>query len=191
MRFYIKNKRVHITILLTVVFSLLFIHITKAVTAEPGTPEDPLVSQSYVDSKIAAITNELNNLKQSVQNSTQIASLETRVKALETDVAALKQQTPDGQTAQGAKYEVIGPLQPGKQIITGESTEIVLRSGAASAISSEKGGVADLISGADLIMGQNVPLNHLLLVPRNDGRGITITGNNEAWVLIRGSYTIR
>lgn len=182
------KKKIHILLMMTLTFSFLFIHITSAVTAEPGTPEDPIVSQSYVDAKIAAITGELNNLKQQVQGSGQAGALEQKIKDIETEMASLKQQIGSGQ-AQGGKYEVVGPLLPGQKIIAGESTEIVLRGGAATAIASTNGGVADLITGVDMATGENIPLNHLLLVPRNDGRGISIT--KEAWVMVRGSYTIR
>lgn len=166
MKFLRGTKIIHIVLTLVVASSFTLIHITRAATAEPGTPEDPVVSQSYVDAKIAALTSEINVLKQQLQN------------------------TQPGQPAQGAKYEVVGPLQPGKQIIAGESTEIVVRAGGATAIASDKGGVADLITGTDLGTGANVPVNHLLLIPRNDGRGITIT-KAETYVLVRGSYSVR
>ena len=169
MKFLRGTKRVHILLIMTVTISFLFIHITRALTAEPGTTEDPIVSQSYVDAKIAALTGEISNLKQ--------------------QLAAVGSQ-PTQPVQGGAKFEVIGPLQPGKQIIAGESTEIIVRGAPAVAIASDKGGVTDLIAGADIGTGQNVPLNHLLLVPRNDGRGVTVT-KAETWVLMRGSYTIK
>lgn len=170
MRFIRGTKRVHILLVLTVAFSFLFLHITRAVTAEPGTTEDPIVSQSYVDAKVAALTGEINALKQQLSSG--------------------GGQQPGQPVQEGAKFEVIGPLQPGKQIIAGESTEVVVRAGGAVAIASDKGGVTDLIAGADIATGQNVPLNHLLLIPRNDGRGLTVT-KAETWVMIRGSYTIK
>lgn len=161
---FIKSKKiVHIALLTIFVMSVVGGTVSSAAGAEPGTAGDPVVSQSYVDSKVNDLTNQIN---------------------------ALKQQIPQGTSGQpqAAKFQVIGPVAAGKKIIAGESTEIVLRGGSATAISSQYGGVADLITGTDLQTGTKVPLNHLLLVPRDDGRGITIT--SEAWVLIRGSYTI-
>ena len=115
MNFIRGNKRVHILLILATAFSLLFIHIAKAVTAEPGTPEDPIVSQSYVDSKISALSNELNILKQQMQSNTQSSSqLDTKVKAIESELSDLKKQV-QIQSGQGGKFEVVGPVQPGKR----------------------------------------------------------------------------
>ena len=49
-------------------------------------------------------------------------------------------------------------------------------------------GVSDLTSGIDLMTGMQVETNHLLLVPRDDGRGILVS--TEAWVMVRGDYII-
>ena len=80
-------------------------------------------------------------------------------------------------------------LQPGQSLIGDEGTEIILRSGEGTAIDNGANGVSDISGGRDLMSGMKVELNHLLLIPRGDGRGIKVT--TEAWVLIRGSYTIR
>lgn len=80
-------------------------------------------------------------------------------------------------------------LQPGQSLIGGEGTEIILRSGEGTAIDNGANGVSDISGSRDLMSGMKVELNHLLLVPRGDGRGIKVS--TEAWVLIRGSYTIR
>ena len=79
-------------------------------------------------------------------------------------------------------------LAEGQRLIGGESAEIILRSGEASAIDNGENGIADLTSGADLITGSKVELNHLLIVPRDDGRGITAL--TEVWVMVRGDYEI-
>lgn len=164
---FIKNKKIiHIALLTIMTLAVVGGTVSSAAGAEPGTSGDPVVSQSYVDAKVADLNNQISALKQQISQGTSGTS---------------------GQP-QAAKFQVIGPVAPGKKIITGESTEIVLRSGTATAIGSQYGGVADLITGTDLQTGSNVPVNHLLLVPRDDGRGIAIT--SEAWVLIRGSYTI-
>jgi len=104
----------------------------------PGSPEDPLVSRAYVDSKL--------------------------------------------------KFKVV-ELGPGK-IVTGYSgTEIILRAGQATVIDSELGGLADVTAGRDLRFGQEVPNNHLLVVPRDDGRGIHAV--SPIIILVRGNYTIK
>ncbi|MCL2060076.1 MAG: hypothetical protein FWH01_13670 [Oscillospiraceae bacterium] len=76
-----------------------------------------------------------------------------------------------------------------QRVIFGAGAEMVLRTGGAQAIRGEHGALVDLISGRDFEAGENVPLNHLILSPRDDNRGIRISDN--AWILIRGPYEIR
>ncbi|MDR2356406.1 MAG: hypothetical protein LBE16_09510 [Clostridiales Family XIII bacterium] len=77
----------------------------------------------------------------------------------------------------------------GRQLIGGAGAEIILRSGEAAIISNESNGVSDLTGGADLMTGAPVQPNHLLLVPRDDGRGLA--AHSDLWVMVRGSYTIQ
>jgi len=79
-------------------------------------------------------------------------------------------------------------LMEGQRLIGGEGTEIILRSGEATAIDNGYNGVSNLTTGMDLMTGHYVSVNNLLLVPRNDGRGIVAV--SEVWVLVRGSFTI-
>jgi hypothetical protein len=76
----------------------------------------------------------------------------------------------------------------GLRVIGGAGAEIILRSGEAAAIGNENNGVSDLTDGLDLPTGAVVQQNHLLLVPRDDGRGIAAT--TDMWVMVRGAYTI-
>ena len=79
-------------------------------------------------------------------------------------------------------------LTMGQKLIGDEGTEIILRSGIATAIDNGANGVSDITAGVDLMTGYDVGLNHLLLIPRNDGRGITAV--TDIWVMVRGNYTI-
>jgi hypothetical protein len=80
-------------------------------------------------------------------------------------------------------------LTAGQKLIGGEGTEVILRSGEATAIDNGANGVSDVTGASDLMTGQTIALNHLLLIPRSDGRGLhAIT---EAWVMVRGSYSIQ
>ena len=140
------NKRKLYTILLSVTVLIAATAAVGAETYEPGSENDPVVTKSYVDSKIAAISS-------------------------------------DGEGS------VFQPVDAGDKLIGGEGTEIILRSGEAKAITNGTNGISDLTSGKDLSQGAAISQNHLLLVPRADGRGISaVTGT---WVLIKGSYTIQ
>lgn len=80
-------------------------------------------------------------------------------------------------------------LTEGQRLIGNEGTEVILRSGEATAIDNGANGVSDVTGAKDLMTGQNVAQNHLLLIPRSDGRGIQ--ANTEIWVMVRGAYTIQ
>ncbi|MHC1721624.1 MAG: hypothetical protein AB9836_00315 [Aminipila sp.] len=80
-------------------------------------------------------------------------------------------------------------LTAGQKLIGGEGAEIILRSGEATAIDNGANGVSDLTIGTDLMTGSQVVTNHLLLVPRNDGRGIKAV--TDIWVMVRGTYTVQ
>lgn len=80
-------------------------------------------------------------------------------------------------------------LTAGQKLIGNEGTEVILRSGEASAIDNGANGVSDLTGATDLMTGQAVAQNHLLLIPRSDGRGIL--ASTEVWVMVRGGYTIQ
>ena len=79
-------------------------------------------------------------------------------------------------------------MAPGKRLVAGAGTELILRSGNATVVDSESGGLSDVTDGVDLRKGTQVPRNHLLIVPRDDGRGIT--AQSEVIVLVRGDYRI-
>lgn len=128
----------------------------------PGTAGDPVVSKSYVDAQIAALEAKLDDTLDAIGGgSVSVAN---------------------------AKFEIV-KVDSGKKVIAGASAEIILRSGSATAIASQSGGVADLTGGTDLKTGTSVPKNHLLLVPADDGRGIKCT--SMSYVMVKGDYSIK
>jgi len=78
----------------------------------------------------------------------------------------------------------------GQRIIGGEGTEIILRGGQATAFTSGPDGLVNVTFGTELFGGESIPANHLLIVPRADGRGVNVH-SAEAWFIIRGEYTIQ
>jgi hypothetical protein len=77
----------------------------------------------------------------------------------------------------------------GKTLYGEAGTEIVLRMGKGNIVATTKGGVADLTSGYDLSDGTEIPPNHHLIVPVDDGRGIKVT--EKTLVLVKGGYAIK
>ncbi len=158
-----RIRRIHIVMWVLISVFLLF-GIARAVNPEPGSDEDPLVAKSYVDQQIALLQN-------------QIASISG---------------AQDGETAGSVSFKVV-ELSDGQILTAGQGTEIILRVGTATAISGENGdGLADVTSGLgtkhDLKTGQTVPVNHLLVVSRNDGRGLK--AENRVILLVKGPYSI-
>ncbi len=75
------------------------------------------------------------------------------------------------------------------QLVGEGGTEIVLRAGVGSAVASASGGLLDASDGVDLAHGAEVWKNHLLVVPRTDGRGVLAQTN--AIFLVKGIYSIK
>lgn len=84
---------------------------------------------------------------------------------------------------------VVVELAAGQRLEGGAGTQIIVRSGTARAIGSASGGMCDVTSGKDLANNERIAANHLLLVPRDDGRGIV--AESKVWVMVRGVYTIK
>ena len=83
---------------------------------------------------------------------------------------------------------VVVEVQAGQKVIGGEGTEMVLRGGSATAIDNGVDGISDLTTGKDLKSPTKIEKNHLLLVPRDDGRGISCS--THAYVMVKGGYTV-
>ena len=84
-------------------------------------------------------------------------------------------------------------MPAGKSLICKDGTEIILRSGEARAIAIVVNGVmnglTDITVGKDLAMEENIIANHLLIIPRDDGRGARALTNS--FFLVKGDYEIR
>ena len=132
---------------------------TAISAADPGTSGDPLVTKSYVDE---AISNLLNVLSGGTSGSLS--------------------------TSQGEAFVPVKVVL-GEKVIGGEGAEIILRSGNAVSYTSGEDGIIDVTSGQEFYNNSNLEKNHLLIVPRDDGRGALIT-SEEAWFIIKGDYTI-
>jgi len=62
------------------------------------------------------------------------------------------------------------------QVLKGQAgMELIVRRGQALVVDPVGNGIPDLTSGIDISAGSSVPVNHLMLIPREDGRGIRTT----------------
>ena len=150
-----KMKKQGIALIVVLALCLTATIAIAAASGDAGSSDDPLVSKSYVDEKIA-------DLKASLSGNS-------------------------GGSETGA-YRAIS-LEEGQTLVGKEGTEIILRSGEATAIDNCSNGISDLTVGKDLWTGDAVLTNHQLLVPRADGR--CIKAKTIIWVMVRGGYTIQ
>lgn len=158
------------TMVLTLAVGVLIGQIGSASSGStPGSADDPLVTKSYVDQKLANLGS-TGNTGTTPAPAPSTGGSTTPVAGVDTFTVV---QVPAGKTLKG-----------------GEGTEMILRSGSATIIASSNGGVTDITGGQDLAQGVAVDKNHMLLIPRNDGRGLKI-GDYQAFVMVRGTYTIQ
>lgn len=177
MKNFLKNKRK--PFLLITIFSMFLV---VAFAAEPGSEGDPLISLSYFENKIEQLKTEVTeSLTESMKRALS-TELETMQKDLNKTVNEVKEQA---KTATSGSFSLI-TLAENEILICETGTEIIVRSGRCIAVSTETGGISDTTDGIDIQNGEVIPKNHLLVIPKNDGRGIRceVTGA----VMIKGSY---
>ncbi len=179
MKVTLNKKVVSAVVITTVLLTALFIN-GSAEGTTPGSEADPVVTQSYVELKSEQTKYYIDSLI--TKNNQEVASLKTQLSELTQKV---NQSSGSGS---GAAMESV-LIVKGKTLLTGAGTEVILRTGAATALKGVGGGIADVTKGKDLIAGEIVSFNHLLISAKEDGRGMKIT--QDAYVMIRGAYTIK
>lgn len=154
-------------IILIVVIAL---SLTTAILAAPGDSSDPIVVLSYLNQRISNLINDYK-----------LDTLNDKISQLEDEI------NNSGNSTGGQSLEIV-EIFSGEKIICREGTELILRGGEAIIIGSDLGGISDVTMGKDLVSTMAVPANHLLIVPRNDGRGVYT--NNYAIFMVRGGYEV-
>ena len=206
-----------IIIIIIAVTGFVLLHMALAATAaEPGTDENPLVAKDYVDEKISELAARIDAIMKMLQPAASPAAVSPLVSPMNSpvntpqSVPATVSPYPASPTAPGpaATGAVSGTTPPPGQgrnmirtqgfevvnvkawrtLIAGAGTEIIVRSGKVKALGGPGGGLSDVTTGTDLKTGQVVPPNHLIIIPRDDGRGLKTA--SEAWIMVKGTYTI-
>lgn len=175
-------------------------------TTAGASNSDPLVTLSYLNNTvIPKITEDVKNAvleilrteeKTAEENGEETDTpTETPTETPETPTETPTEETPAEEIDLSAlKYTVVSLSQGQKLMAKGadtESTEIILRSGTATAISPfAEQGVADLTASVELYNGDPLVKNNYCIIPRgSDGRGICAT-SGVAYILVRGEYEI-
>ncbi|MEK4513104.1 hypothetical protein [Paenibacillus sp. FSL K6-2524] len=142
------------------------------VTNQPGTADDPVVTKSYVD--------------QQIQQAIKGGGGSTSTPTAPTTPPSI------GENSDSSAEMKIVEVKPGKILVASAGTEFIVRAGKAILYSEDKNGVADLTDGKDIVGGEAVTNNHLLLFPK-EGRGIQVKEGNtyNLTVIVRGGYQIK
>ncbi len=148
----------------TLIFVVVCLIVSTIISfASPGDNNDPLVTLSYITDVL------LPDIDSRIEK-----EVETNVTEAMADVS-------------NTSFVLVN-VNANQKIIGDEGTEFVLRSGSGKIVATNQGGVADLTAGSDLPNGTDIPMNHHLLVPRSDSRGMVFT--TDAIVLVKGTYTV-
>lgn len=76
------------------------------------------------------------------------------------------------------------------QVLKGRAgTELIVRRGQATVVDNTTNGIPDVTAGVDIRANDAAPLNHLLVIPREDGRGIKAM--SPVVVMYRGGAVIQ
>lgn len=153
------NKRMKRTIMGLSMGALLLA--SSMAFSEPGSEKDPLVTLSYVNDKI-------ENLKDYI---------DVKIGNLSQGSASLE------------GLEIV-ELKSGQKLIAKAGTEIIIRGGKSTAygVKVDKG-LADVTKGVDIDNEKDpLPFNHLLIIPRDDGRGAY--AHSDSVFMVKGAYEI-
>ncbi|MBQ0102451.1 MAG: hypothetical protein KBT31_06630 [Firmicutes bacterium] len=153
-----------------IVASLLTVF--AAADSEYTTADDPLVSLSYVNDVLGP----------------EIA--ENVMKKIEADYVKAE----DIANISGGNYTAVS-LSKGQTVMAKGVCEIIITEGSATALITSATnirngvGISDLTAGNYVINGSPLLVNHYLVIPKADGRGLTAASDNVN-ILIRGEYNI-
>ena len=155
----LKKSKIILSIASVLFAGSLMTNAFAGTTGEPGSVDDPIITKSYVDEQISL-------LKQSLTGdiTTQPTSPGTVVPIIVVELTA------------------------GDRLIGKAGTEIIVRSGKVVASGDGSNGIPNVTAGVDIRIGNTIPLNHQLIIPRDDGRGFK--AQDKVFALIRGDYKI-
>lgn len=159
----------------------------NASSGDPATVSDPLVTKSYVDKLNAELKKEVQAMIGQGGTGTSQPTNMTEIYAyIDNKFASI---SGNGGNGSGSGFVVV-EVAAGKKIIGNESTEMIVRSGKAEVIANKSGeGLSDVTSGNDIKGGVEVELNHLLIVPRSDNRGLSVV--KKSFIMVKGGYTLQ
>lgn len=194
-------KSVIVVVMLVVAFGAA--HFVPA-SAQPGTANDPLVPRSYVDRQVAELRAEIAELRTVINYMTPgFTPTDAPISGVEREMLFTEMiqyfESVYGEFLNSLATMTIGegagqvvPFTPlnipaGQMLIAEAGAEFIVRSGLATAVSGPDG-MVNVTTGRDIVNGNRIPANNLLLVPRSDGRGFI--AETDVWVMFKGGFQI-
>ncbi|KZE70218.1 hypothetical protein AV545_20470 [Paenibacillus jamilae] len=158
-------------------------------SGQPGTADDPVVTKSYVDQKIAQA---VKGGVSSSSTSSKTASSTAPATNTTTSMSSVTSNAAKSSTVEQTEALKVVDVKPGQKLIAKAGAEFILRNGNAVVYSMDASGVIDITSGTEIVHNQAVEKNHLLSFPR-EGRGIQVKEGQKFGlvVMVRGGYTIQ
>jgi len=178
-----KSRKTGIIVLTAIILVFSAVVISAADGITPGSEQDPIVTQSYVEQKSEQIKYYIDSLI-----AQETAKLKTELELKEQEIAKLREEIKDAAKAAG-KFQVV-EMQKGQMLIAGEGAEIIPRSGKFSAIEDAFGGLSDITAAKDLKNGEAVVNNHMLIAARGEGRGLKALAD-KSFLIIKGTYSLQ
>lgn len=160
-------------------------------SGQPGTADDPVVTKSYVDQKIAQAIKGETPASSTTSTTTNTATPTTSAASNVTKSGASSIDKASTAVGQNEELKVVD-VKPGQKLIAKAGSEFILRNGYAVVYSMDASGAVDITSGTEIIHNQAVEKNHLLSFPR-EGRGIQVKEGQKFGlvVMVRGGYTVQ
>ena len=138
------------------------------IAATPGSSGDPLITLSYFEQKLDEFAEELSEKLKNIEPE------EKDEKKEEIDLSSFT-------------FKIIN-LKAGSTLTCSEGTEFIIRTGEMKAVASQSGGLSDVTTGENIDGDTIVPKNHHIVIPRNDGRGLSVVTGGA--IMIKGNYEV-
>ncbi|MFT9368282.1 hypothetical protein [Paenibacillus polymyxa] len=161
-------------------------------SGQPGTADDPVVTKSYVDQKIAQAIKGGGSASSTSSKTTSSTAPATNTTTSNTTTSSGTSNATKSSTVEQTEALKVVDVKPGQKLIAKAGAELILRNGNAVVYSMDASGAIDITSGTEIVHNQAVEKNHLLSFPR-EGRGIQVKEGQKYGlvVMVRGGYTVQ
>ena len=179
------------TRLFTLALAALAVLTASAMAAAVGSPDDPLVTLSYLNEKFLPQVMESVDKKIAARNETVSKELSAQVKS---DAAAFEKKygsavSGEGASSGAADSFTVVTLSKGQTLYGDIGCEVMLRVGGAQCVANSSPGLVNETSGTVIVGGNALEKNNLYMMTVTE-RGVTATAEGTK-LLVRGTYSVQ